>query len=474
MEPPSSLALHATPEALLARPSKSAQADLEPRASPPQGGRPPAARQSRFRGGKLGRPLRLLAVLGCASAVLLAGCATAFNPAAPTRPAVVGDAAADARFVIVAVAEGAAGRPATGAAARIDYRRAGSYSGSDRALDDLAAVVAAHGLAEVDAWTISALNWRCALLRLPAGASAEALLASLAADPRVTLAQPLNEFRTLAEPTTETRYNDPYLPLQTGFAAIDAAAAQRASRGEGVTVALIDTALDRNHPDLQRAGAAWPAGRDFVGGAAEGERHATEVAGVIAASANNGIGIVGVAPGARVLALRACWGGGAEGARCNSFTLAQALAAAIAAPADVVNLSLAGPRDPLLEKLVATALARGIVVVGAVPPGGARDRFPAAVPGVLAVAERESGATAPGVLAAPGRRILTLAPGGGYDYASGSSLAAAHVSGVAALLRALDGKASGEPLQALLAGSGLDACRAVQRLRPSLSCSPAR
>src|SRR5688572_27633417 len=52
-EPPSSLALHARPEALLARPSKSAQADLEPRPSPPQGGRPPTARQSRFRGGKL-------------------------------------------------------------------------------------------------------------------------------------------------------------------------------------------------------------------------------------------------------------------------------------------------------------------------------------------------------------------------------------------------------------------------------------
>lgn len=402
--------------------------------------------------------LRALAAL-----LLVGGAATHAAAAEPAGP-----------LIVVAVAEGGSARGAVGAGARADYRRAGGYSGSDRALDALAALRDEHGLAEVDAWTIPSLNWRCALLQLRAGADRAALLQRLAQDPRVALVQPLNEFETQSSPAPGA-YNDPYLALQTGFAAIDAAGAQRASRGDGVTVAVIDTALDPQHPDLLGRTAAP---RDFAGhDAGRGERHGTEVAGIIAASANNGIGIVGIAPGARLLPLRACWGGGpGQPARCNSFTLARALAAALAEGADVVNLSLAGPRDTLLEKLLAQLLARGSVVVGAVPPGAARDAsFPAALPGVLAVAAAEDGPPAPGVLAAPGRRVLTLAPGGGYDYASGSSMAAAHVSGVVALLRALDRRLDGPALQPLLAARGaapgVDACVALQRLRPALSCA---
>jgi len=400
---------------------------------------------------------------------LLAGCAAAPNETAPK-------AAADrpGPLIIIAVAEGASTRGAAGASARADYRRAGGYNGSDGALDALAALQAENRLTEVDAWTIPTLNWRCALLQAAAGADTAALLQRLAQDPRVALAQPLNEFETLAAPaTTAAAYNDPYLSLQTGFAAIDAAGAQRASRGDGVTVAVIDTALDPQHPDLL---GRTVKSRDFAGqGEGLGERHGTEVAGIIAASANNGIGIVGVAPGVRLLPLRACWGGGpGQAARCNSFTLARALAAALAEGPDIVNLSLAGPRDALLEKLLAQLLARGIVVVGAVPAAGTRDSFPAALPGVLAVAAAEDGNAAPGVLTAPGRRVLTLAPGGGYDYASGSSMAAAHVSGVVALLRALDRRLDGPALQNLLAGPSavsaapVDACVALQRLRPGL------
>jgi len=409
--------------------------------------------------------MRQLARALCGPAVALglalAGCATP-PPAVPNTAG---------PLIIVAVAEGASPRGAAGAAARADYRRAGGYNGSDGALDALSALESEHQLVEVDAWTIPTLNWRCALLRPAAGGDAAALLERLSRDRRVALVQPLNEFRTLAQP--DSAYNDPYVSLQTGFAAIDAAGAQRASRGDGVTVALIDTGLDPSHPDLQGRTAQ---GQDFAGRMADagGERHGTEVAGIIAASANNGIGIVGVAPGVRLLPLRACWGGGAgQAARCNSFTLARALAAALADGPDVINLSLAGPRDPLLEKLLAQALARGIVVVGAMPPGGARDGFPSGVPGVLAVASAEDGVAAAGVLAAPGQRVLTLAPGGGYDYASGSSMAAAHVSGVVALLRALDHKLDGPALQPLLAGRGatVDACVALQRLRPGLSCA---
>jgi len=99
-----------------------------------------------------------------------------------------------------------------------------------------------------------------------------------------------------------------------------------------------------------------------------------------------------------------------------------------------VNLSLGGPSDPLLAQLVATGIKRGIVFVGAA--SGTGSGFPQDVPGVLAVAASESGASSERRLHAPGREILTLLPSGHYDFASGSSLAVAHVTGTVALLLA--------------------------------------
>ncbi|WP_158080957.1 S8 family serine peptidase, partial [Pelomonas sp. KK5] len=284
---------------------------------------------------------------------------------------------------------------------------------------------------------------------------------------------PLNEFQTLSEPAGAA-YNDPYVGLQRGFAALGVAEAQRWSRGEGVSIAVVDTGLDAGHPELRGRIAAQ---RDFVGAAhpllAGPERHGTQVAGVIAAEANNRLGIVGVAPQARLLAYRACWEQpGEPGARCNSFTLAQALGAAIAAGADVINLSLSGPPDPLLDRLAAAALARGTVIVGAVPAGGAHGGFPGGVAGVLAVRSSDE-APAAGTLAAPGRDILTLAPGGSFDFASGSSLAAAQISGTAALLRALVPGLAPEQLRQWLQGAGALACEAVRHLRAQAQCSSA-
>jgi hypothetical protein len=423
------------------------------------------------------RAVRRGAALGVCSGLLamLGACA---NIAALKPPVTPAGAAAitGSDLIVVAVVDSPELRPAPGSAARAaGYNRAAGYAGGGRALALADSVATQHGLTEIKAWTIPTLDWRCMLYRLPAGTARGPLLAQLAADPRVALAQPLNTFETLtdtrpAAPNTPTpqasAYNDPYLSLQDGFFAIDAAGAQRVTRGDGTQVAVIDTGIDLKHPDLQGRVALV---RDFVGNPAPGERHGTEVAGVIAAAANNGVGIVGVAPGTQLLSLRSCWatGTGSEPARCNSFTLAQGLVAAMAAGADIINLSLGGPRDPLLERLVQQALDRGTVVVGAVPGSGRREGFPTGMPGVLAVAMSEDGAPARGQLAAPGRRILTLAPGGGYDYATGSSLATAHVSGTAALLRSVNHRLDGAELQRLLGGDTarpIDACRALQRL----------
>jgi len=184
-----------------------------------------------------------------------------------------------------------------------------------------------------------------------------------------------------------------------------------------------------------------------------------------------------------VRAYRACWSARAASgvAHCDSFTLARALGAAIADDADIINLSLGGPPDPLLSQLASYAIKRGAIVVGAVPPGGRLNGFPVGVPGVLAVASQGDEVQSPRVLSAPGRDVLTLMPGGRYDYASGSSLATAHVSGAVALLRALDPHLRAEQAQALLerkAGVGavqptpwvVDVCASVRQLRADAPC----
>lgn len=387
------------------------------------------------------------------------------------------------RLIIVAVADKPAPTLSAGSTPR-GYAGLQNYSGSDRAIATAANVAHDYDLHEVSAWTIESLRLRCMLFEIPAAADRETIFARLHKDDRVRLVQPLQNFDTYStvpraggststpEPTA---YNDPYISLQHGFTAIGAAEAQRWSNGSGIRVALIDTGVDAMHQDL--AGRI-ELQRDFVTGsssAANADRHGTEVAGVIAAVANNGLGIVGVAPAARILSYRACWPAlaGASAARCNTFTLAQALGAAIASGAPIINLSLGGPSDPLLEELLGYAVKRGAIVVGAVPPSGRMDGFPVDVKGVIAVSSNED-AQPPGVaLAAPGRDILTLEPGGHYDYASGSSLATAYVSGAVALLLVLDHRLDASALLGLLQKSRRDAntpiniCEAISALRQS-------
>jgi subtilisin family serine protease len=274
-------------------------------------------------------------------------------------------------------------------------------------------------------------------------------------------------------------FNDPYAPLQTGFQSIGAGGAQQISRGEHVRVAVIDTGLDSRHPDF---GGRVVVQRNFVDADAERfrrDRHGTAVAGVISAAANNRLGIVGVAPRVQVIALKACWedDDSGAGARCNSLTLAQALSAAIEERAGVVNLSVAGPRDPLLAALVAAGAKRGILYVGAAPDDAPTDGFPAGAPGMIAVGMAESRGARAGVLRAPGREVVTLVPGGSYDFVSGSSVATAHVSGTIALLLARRGRLDRDTIFALLERSGphINACVALAALTPERATDcPAR
>ena len=135
---------------------------------------------------------------------------------------------------------------------------------------------------------------------------------------------------------------------------------------------------------------------------------------MIAATANNDIGIVGVAPGAEIYALKACWQQppGAREAVCNSYTLAKAVDFAILQGAQVLNFSLAGPPDPLLGRLIGQALSRGIVVVAA-DGGTAAQGFPASYKGVIGIMGSDDLSGGPTVPAGHGPQATLAAPGGG-------------------------------------------------------------
>jgi len=325
----------------------------------------------------------------------------------------------------------------------------------------------------------------CAVLEVPEGTDRFTMLAALAHDRRIKLAQPLQSFATRTE-----GYNDPYVGLQRGFQQMDVAAAHPWSQGEGIRVAIIDTGADTEHPDLRGNIAAAANFVDSDDRQFRLDRHGTEMAGVIAAVANNREGIVGIAPGVRLLLFKACWQArlDADAARCNSFTLARALVAAFDAHVQIVNLSLAGPADPLLTDLIREGLRRGVLFVGAAPAGAAEGNEGLLhQPGVIEVASIGSRSPLSTVLYAPGREILTLLPAGHYDFASGDSIATAEVTGVLALLLAKKAGLSASDAYRLLrdtsahpggagdAGGGgfVDACAAVVALVGHGNCNPA-
>ncbi|MFD5318814.1 type VII secretion-associated serine protease mycosin [Streptomyces sp. NPDC127098] len=221
--------------------------------------------------------------------------------------------------------------------------------------------------------------------------------------------------------------------------------------GEGVTVAVVDSGVDATHPDLDGRVAR---GSEFVGVRDEREfrideparqrdceGHGTAVAGLIAARGADGEGVIGVAPGATVYPVRIA--DGVENATPRTF--AAAIADAVAAGADVINLSLAIPSDyePIREA-VEDALAEDVVVVAAAGNEGDARMYPAAYDGVLAVGAVDAegqplDSSNPGDwvdLAAIGADQVVVSPGGeGYRAEGGTSMAAAQVSAVAALVR---------------------------------------
>ena len=358
------------------------------------------------------------------------------------------------------------------------YRARKRYFISTEARRHARDVAQEYGLEQVDHWPIRSLSVYCFVYRVPIDGDREGLVEALRKDSRVESAQPLNEFETRV--TAQEGYDDTYANLQHGLSSLNLSAAHRYSRGKGVRIAVIDSNADTRHEDLQ--------GRvhrieDFANDASGvGLEHGTAVTSVIAARANNALGIVGVAPDSRLDLYVACWSqADSETAVCDSFTLAQALDTLIDSQPDVLNLSLAGPEDELVRRLLVEADDRGIVLIAARPDDADSTRpFPASMQQVIAVSTSRPGKPGPGnSVFAPGEQILVAVPDNNYDFRSGSSLAAAHVSGVVALVLAVSPNTDANGIRSLLEESqvrtddgrvSIDACSALRIANPELSC----
>jgi subtilisin family serine protease len=409
--------------------------------------------------------MRVLARAGALAALVL----SAWTSAPATAETAASRFDTGHHFVVVTFANDPY-RPAPRAGSTGRRYTGGSYGLAQAAHSNAQRVAVAYSLRQVASWPIKELGVHCVVYEIPDSRSVAEVLATLTRDPRVTLAQPLQEFHTLTSETAAGAYNDPLYGLQTNLAALDIAAAHQRSQGAGVKVALIDTGVDSTHPDLRERISGT---RSFVStnsptpAAAGSYRHGTAMAGLIAAVANNKVGIVGIAPLARIEVFEACWQlkPNTDAAVCNTFTLAQALAAALEARIPLINLSIAGPADPLLSALVHSGLKRGVIFVGSA--ADAADAFPTNIEGVIGVAnsdsgspERTAGEATPATLAAPATHVLTLQPDAQYDFESGTSVAAAEMTGVVALLLSANNRLTSNSIVALLkstAGPGTQA-----------------
>jgi subtilisin family serine protease len=269
----------------------------------------------------------------------------------------------------------------------------------------------------------------------------DGVAAELTAEPDVEAVEP-NRVRSASRVPNDASYpsQQPYL---TGIGV--PAAWDVANTGAATVVAVLDTGVDRDHPDLAPN---LVAGRDVVNADADpsdDNGHGTGVAGVVGAATGNGAGVAGVAWNARIMPVKVL---GADGTGFDA-DIASGITWATDNGADIINLSLGGFGSSIaLEQAIDYALAHDVVVVAASGNQAAGvPSFPAAIPGVLAVTATDAEGQfawfsnhGPWItLAAPGVGVVTtaLAPGPSMATAAvtGTSYSSPMVAGVAALLR---------------------------------------
>lgn len=282
------------------------------------------------------------------------------------------------------------------------------------------------------------LQARVQRYRIPDTRTPADVIAAMQGDPRVAGAQPNYLYRLEGGKGKARRARGSMHAMQYAPANMQLGPAHKLATGRRAIVAVIDSGIDRSHPELAEAVAgAFNAVGDR---APKPDAHGTAIAGIIGARAR----LLGVAPGVRLLAARAFFRERGGGPLTTTFILLRAVDWSFANKARVFNLSFTGPEDRALRTILETAHDRGAILIAAAgnAGAGAPAAYPAAYPHVLAITALDKAsrlykkANRGGYVAAaaPGVDVLVAVPRGGYDVKSGTSFAAAHISGLAALM----------------------------------------
>jgi hypothetical protein len=313
-----------------------------------------------------------------------------------------------------------------------------------------------HRLARIDSQNFPLLGSAISLFRITDGRPVETVRAELAADAGVRSVQP--NFRYLLQDQKSALVPTEGDPAQYALAKLRLPQAHAVARGNGVVVAVIDSGIDGGHPEL--AGTIVDS-FDALGGREGPHVHGTGIAGAIVAHAR----LMGSAPLAKIMAIRA-FGVAPGGAESNSFVIVKSLDYAASHSARIINMSFAGPKDPVVERSVAAAASRGMVLVAASGNAGPKSPplYPAANPNVIAVSATDaydklfsaSNRGAHIAIAAPGVDIFLPAPDGKYQMTSGTSFSAAYISGLAALMLERNPALKPEELRTILTKTARD------------------
>jgi subtilisin family serine protease len=327
----------------------------------------------------------------------------------------------------------------------VRYQLASTPQGRNRAIRGL-------GMTHLSARTFTLAGVTVHRYRLRPGADLRETIAALEASPAVVNAQP-NYLYTLQQSDSPAK-----LP-QFGNERIALAGAHAITTGADTRIAVIDTSVNGAHPELASASLR---SFDVTEAGGTSDPHGTSVAGILAADTR----LTGVAPEAEILDI-AAFSTGADGAtQGNSWTVLEALNVAFDEDADVLNMSFAGPADSLVERAMNGAVRLGMLPVAAAGNEGpeAATLYPAGYDAVIAVTATDAenaiyakaNAGAHIDIAAPGVGLLVLGSGKGFRTLSGTSMATAYVSGLAALALSANPGASPAQIRALLETSATD------------------
>ncbi|MDZ4843689.1 MAG: S8 family serine peptidase, partial [Hyphomicrobium aestuarii] len=362
-------------------------------------------------------------------------------------------------------------------------------------------VASRFNLEILDRWPIPLIGKRCIRYRIPDGRPLESVIAALRTTTDVSDPQPNYIYRQQQGAGSAGEADG----LQYALAKVDHSAALRLATGRGAIVGVIDTGIDTNHPDLRHltiatfdATASTGTGPGTSPGASRGksdsksdgkstgkgrnethgtythgtdthgtdthgtDSHGTAIAGIIAAQ-----GLTrGIAPAARIVSARAFAKTAGGSGVATTLMLLRALDWTVGQNARIVNLSFAGPNDPLLREAVTATSARNVIIVAAAGNNGASAPpvYPAAYDGVIAVTATdvddrryENANTGMYIsIAAPGVDVLTATVDKSHGLQSGTSFAAAHITGIIALMLERDPELTAEEARALLSVSALD------------------